>query len=326
MADIASAEADASVTEIAIHINSSGGDVHEGLGIYNAIKAATKPTVAVIDGVAYSMAAIIALAANKTQIANNGMFMLHNASGMDWGNAKQFRTTADLLDKYDNQLAVGVAAKTGLSLEEVKNLWFNYEDNFFTAQEAFGAQLVDEVLNMDADLPEGFEAQGPLLKVAAQLGKHFMPKQQSWFNKLVTRVADALPKAEPAAPPTPENLEKPMIIKNNHTALAAFFGAEAVEGDAVLNVQPTEAQIEALNARLEAAAAAEANATALRNQLDAANLERQQLQAEVDRLGLLAGQAPTPAGGGDDPEPTPAPAGEVPSWIKAAEKAGYTKK
>ena len=325
IADITAAEGDASVTEIAIHINSVGGDVHEGLGIYNAIKAATKPTVAVIDGVAYSMAAIIALAATKTQIANNGLFMLHNASGMDWGNAKQFRTTADLLDRYDNQLAVSVANKTGLGLDEVKSLWFNYEDNFFTAQEAFGAQLVDEVLNEEADLPAEFDAQGPALKIAAQLGNHLKPKNQTWFNKLVGRVAQAMPAQAPAPTPTPENFTDTMIIKNNHTALAAFFGAEAVEGDAVLSVQPTEEQIEALNARLVAAAAAEASATALQAQLDAATAEQTRLTAEVERLGNLAGQAPTAPGAGEDDD-TPTNTGDKHSWVVIAEKAGYIKK
>jgi ATP-dependent Clp protease, protease subunit len=325
IADFAAAEADAGVTEIAIHINSVGGDVHEGLGIYNTIKAATKPTVAVIDGVAYSMAAIIALAATKTHIAANGMFMLHNASGMDWGNAKQFRTTAALLDKYDNQLAVGVAAKTGLSLQEVKDLWFNYEDNFFTADEAFGAQLVDEILNQEADLPADFDAQGPAMKIAAQLGNHLKPKGDSWFNKLVSKVANALPKPEPAqAPaPTPANFDEPMILKNTLTALIAFFGVEHVEGDAVVNVQPTEEQLDALNARLAAAATAEAEATRLQAELTAAAAEQARLTAEVERLGNLAGQGPTPPAGNDPVDPVNA--GDKPSWIIAAEKAGYTK-
>lgn len=324
IADFNAALANPEVADIAIHINSVGGDVHEGLGIYNTIKASTKPTVAVIDGVAYSMGAIIALAANTTQIAANGLFMLHNASGMDWGNAKQFRTTAELLDRYDNQLAVSVAAKTGLKLEDVKALWFNYEDNFFTAQEAKAVSLVDDVLDDAADLPADFDAQGPLLKVAAQLGKHYQPKQATWFGKLVNEVKGAL-LPDPAPAPQPENLTDTMILKNNHMALAAFFGAEAVEGDAVLSVQPTEEQIEALNARLVAAAAAEASATALQAQLDAATAEQTRLTAEVERLGNLAGQAPTAPGAGEDTD-APTNTGDKPSWVVSAEKAGYVKK
>jgi len=302
--DFNAALADETVDEIAIHINSVGGDVHEGLGIYNTIKNSDKPTLAVIDGVAYSMGAIIALAANKTHIAANGLFMLHNASGMDWGNAEQFRTTADLLDKYDNQLAVGVATKTGLSLEEVKDMWFNYEDNFFTADEARDNGLVDKVLDDAADLPEEFDAQGPRLKVAAQLSKHFEPKQQSWFNKLVGRVKDELviEKIEDSLPLTPENKDEPMIIKNTHKALLAFFNVEPVEDDAVNNVQPSAEQIENLNERLEAVAAAEANATNLQATVDQLTAERTELQNEVERLGKLTGQAPTPPAGGDDPE------------------------
>lgn len=326
--DFTAALEDNSVDEIAIHINSVGGDVHEGLGIYNTIKASTKPTVAVIDGVAYSMAAIIALAATKTEIAANGLFMLHNASGMDWGNAKQFRTTADLLDKYDNQLAVGVAAKTGLSLAEVKEMWFNYEDNFFTAEEAKTANLVDVVLDDAADLPEDFEARGPLLKVAAQLGRHFAPKQQSWFNKLVGRVRDELRvettgmEITPAL--TPENLDEPMIIKNTWSALLAFFALEPAEGDAVNNVQPTDEQLETLNNNLLKAENLQTTNTSLTAQVNSLTAERDSLQAEVERLGKLAGQEPTPPSA--DPDPDPPAVNEVPSWVKAAEAAGFKKK
>lgn len=303
--------ADDNVDEIDIHINSVGGDVHEGLAIYNAIKASKKPTTAIIDGVAYSMGAIIALAANNTHIAANGLFMLHNASGMSWGNAKSFRDTADTLDKYDNQLAVSVASKTGMDLQEIKDLWFNYEDNFFTAQEAKDAKLVDLVLDDEADLPDGFEANAPTLKVAAQLSKHFAPKQQSWFNKLVTRVRDELTIDKIENNLTPNNNEDTMIIKNSWNALLAAFGLEPSESDAVNNVTPNEAQLEAINNKLALVDNLQATNSDLNQQVSDITAERDALQAEVARLGALAGHNPTPPSGNVDPIP-----GEKPknSW------------
>lgn len=312
---------DDSINEVAIHINSVGGDVYEGLAIYNAIKASTKPTVAVIDGIAYSMGAIIALAANTSKIANNGMFMLHNVSGFARGNAKNLRTTADLLEKHDGQMAVSISAKTGLPENEVKNLWLNYEDNFFTAQEAVAASLVDELTDVEADLPTGFDTNAPLLKMAAQLSNHYKPKQETWFKKMAAKLKLDITAAAPNTTPTPENLDT-MIIKNTQTALITALGAEPVEGDAVVNVVPTAEQIEILNNRLAAASAAEARVTALEADLanataaqNALTAERDSLNAEVARLGALPGATPTPPSGADDKTDPPR---ALKSWEVAA--------
>ena len=139
---------------INIRINSAGGIIEEGLPIFNVINQSKKETHSYIDGIAYSMAAIIALAANTVHSARNGLFLLHNASGWAFGNAKELRDTSDELDQYDASLITSLIDKTGLTENEVKEKWFDYEDQLITAQEAKDAGLIDEIEEKDADLPD----------------------------------------------------------------------------------------------------------------------------------------------------------------------------
>jgi len=136
---------------IDIRINSPGGSVFEGLGIVNAILNSKSEIHTYIDGIAYSMAAIIALSGKKVHIAKNGRLMLHNASVRVAGNADNLREEAKNLDGYDNSLAITISAITSLSMEEVKKKYFNYKDNYFNAQEALANNLVHEVLEVNAE-------------------------------------------------------------------------------------------------------------------------------------------------------------------------------
>jgi ATP-dependent Clp protease, protease subunit len=142
---------------INIRINSPGGIIEEGLPIFNAIKTSKAETHSYIDGIAYSMAAIIALAADTVHSAKNGLFLLHNASGWSWGNAQDFRETADELDKYDSSLITAIEDKTGLTEEEIRNKWFDYKDHLFTAKEALEAKLIDVIDDSEATVPDGIE-------------------------------------------------------------------------------------------------------------------------------------------------------------------------
>ncbi len=179
-------------TRINIHINSPGGSIEEGLPIYNVINSSKVETHTYIDGIAYSMAAIIALAADNVHIAPNGLFLLHNASGSVWGNAQDFRSTADDLDKYDTSLISSIVGKTGLTEDQVREKWFDYKDHLFTAQEALDAKLVDSITNDKAELPEDI-SNWELKKV-----QDFFTNDkegtdsQNFFNQILSKVKAAL--------------------------------------------------------------------------------------------------------------------------------------
>ena len=136
---------------IDIRINSPGGSVFEGLGIVNAMQFSKANIETYIDGIAYSMAAIIALSGKKVHIAKNGRLMLHNASVRIQGNAQQLREEATNLDGYDESLAITISNITGLTSEEVKTNFMNYKDNYFNATQAIENKLVHEITPTNAE-------------------------------------------------------------------------------------------------------------------------------------------------------------------------------
>lgn len=143
---------EAEVDIINIRINTPGGSVWDGLAIYNTIEQSKKQTVTYNDGIAYSMGAILLQAGKKRRAAKNSSTMTHDALTLAYGNAEEMRRTADMLDKITHgSIAENIAAKTGLSKEEVKTKFFNYKDNFFTAQEALDEKLIDEIVEYDIE-------------------------------------------------------------------------------------------------------------------------------------------------------------------------------
>lgn len=124
-----------------VRINSPGGSVFDGFAIFNFLSGLE--TTVQIDGVAASIASIIALAGKEVRIAENGFMMVHNPSGYVSGDADRLRDYADLLEKLEGTLANAYARKTGKTLEEVKE-WMK-DETWFTAAEAKAAGLVDTV-------------------------------------------------------------------------------------------------------------------------------------------------------------------------------------
>lgn len=139
---------------IHIRINSPGGYVFDGSAIFNAIYQSKANTKTFIDGLAASMASIIALASNEVEIAPNGMMMLHSPLSCACGNAKDFRETADTLDKIAESLMTAIIDKTGLSENEVKEQWFDYADHWLTAKDCLEAKLVDKIGDKKGKVPE----------------------------------------------------------------------------------------------------------------------------------------------------------------------------
>lgn len=124
-----------SVSAMDIYVNSPGGSVFEGLAIFNQIQrhpAAEK--IVHIDGIAASIASIIAMAGTEIRIAENGMFMIHDPWGMTVGSADEMRKQADALDKIRDVLLDTYVAKTGGKRETISQ-WMT-DETWMTAKEA----------------------------------------------------------------------------------------------------------------------------------------------------------------------------------------------
>lgn len=132
---------------ICVRINSPGGDVFDGLAIYNALKSHKANVTCVIDGLAASAASFIALAGSTVSIHQSAMVMIHRAWGFAVGNQASMLDIAAVLGKIDNQLAAIYAKQTGKSVEEIAALMTGDVDGtWFTADEAAALNLVDEVV------------------------------------------------------------------------------------------------------------------------------------------------------------------------------------
>ena len=126
-----------------LHINCVGGDVFDGMAIYNIIKKRTATTTVYIEGIAASMGSVIALAANKVVMAENSLFMIHNAWGGAMGEAKEMKKTAKLLDKISGEIADIYVKKTKLPYDKVKEMMD--EETWLNAEEALELGFIDSI-------------------------------------------------------------------------------------------------------------------------------------------------------------------------------------
>lgn len=132
---------------IDLHLNSPGGEVFDGVAIYNTLLARDDVDV-YVEGIAASIASVIAMAGDRVFIAPTAQFMVHNAFAMAAGDATDLREMADQLDRNTENIASIYAARTGRSREH----WLALMDkeSWFTGQEAVDAGLADSVIPIKA--------------------------------------------------------------------------------------------------------------------------------------------------------------------------------
>jgi ATP-dependent Clp protease, protease subunit len=168
------------VSALDIYINSPGGSVFDGIAIYNQIKRFNGEKVVHIDGIAASIASVIAMAGDKIRIADNGMMMIHDPWSVAFGTADEMRKMADSLDKVRDTildtyvLATGgdradisdlMAAETWLSADESVEKGFATEkgDSKNVLNKADVFTLLAKFKNTPADLRKQASAPNALL-------------------------------------------------------------------------------------------------------------------------------------------------------------------
>lgn len=159
-------------SEIAVRINSPGGDVVEAQAIYNALRRHSgdggKVTIE-IDSLAASAASYVAMAGDTIRIAENAMIMVHRAWTIAFGNSEDLRSTAEILDKFDGIITSTYVARTGSTAADVAG-WMAAE-TWMTAQEALSRGFADEIgdkLAVKASLKSGRYRNTPQQFVATQ--------------------------------------------------------------------------------------------------------------------------------------------------------------
>lgn len=143
--------------EIVVAINSPGGNVWDGLAIYHQMRARGDKLTTRVDGIAASIASVIALGGSWVSIPKNALMMIHDPSAMVAGNAADFREMADKLDMLADNLASIYAGKTGRSVESIREAM--RKETFYDGTQAKEFGLVDNVTEDE--------------RIAATVTKHF---------------------------------------------------------------------------------------------------------------------------------------------------------
>jgi len=138
------------IKQINLHIHSPGGDVFDGIAIYNLLKNHPANVTVYIDGLAASMASVIAMAGNEVIMPENAMMMIHKPWGIQGGDAEDMRKYADLLDKVENTLIPAYANKTGKTPEELAEMlsaetWLNGKE---CVEQGFADKLAEPLVAM----------------------------------------------------------------------------------------------------------------------------------------------------------------------------------
>jgi len=140
---------------IDLFINSPGGDVFEGLAIYNTLKEHPAPVHVSVRGLAASAASYIAMAGDHIQMGQGTFLMIHNAMTWMGGNAQELRKQASLLDKVDASIAGIYAQRTGRDVKQFEK-WMSAE-TWFTADDAVTNGLADRIAGADSIATVGTE-------------------------------------------------------------------------------------------------------------------------------------------------------------------------
>lgn len=131
------------VDEIIVHMNSAGGNVFDGVAIYNTLKKHRARVVMEIDGLAASIASIIAMAGDEIRMASNGFMMIHDPWIMTSGSADELREQADIMDKIKETLVDTYCARSKCDREKMAALM--KDETWMSAQEAMDLGLVDSL-------------------------------------------------------------------------------------------------------------------------------------------------------------------------------------
>lgn len=156
VAELMSIEAVSS--RIEIHINSRGGDVFHGMAIYNALAASKADITLYIDGIAASIAAVIALCGKPLYMARHAKLMLHAVSGGTYGTADELRQTAEMIEGLERDLADMIAKRCNDTADNVAAKYFSDgTDHWFSAAEAEQMKLIDGITDGPAVPPSDEE-------------------------------------------------------------------------------------------------------------------------------------------------------------------------
>lgn len=205
--------------DLTVRINSYGGSVADGLAIYNALRrhAATAKVTTSVEGVAMSIATLIAMAGDTREMASNALYMVHAPWGVSAGNSKDMREMANVLDKYAEAMA-SAYARSALNDAEIKLLLTDGEDHFYNASEAEAAGFITAIVQ-DQDMAIA----------AAYSDNRFTQRHQPVAQATDPARAPITPKESTMTTANPKSGAEPVAENLNVASIEAAAQAKALE-------------------------------------------------------------------------------------------------
>lgn len=205
---------------VTVNVNSPGGDVFEGLAIYNLLREHQGEVTVKVLGLAASAASIIAMAGDTVQIARAGFFMVHNVWTVAAGNRNDYRELADWLEPFDSALADIYAARTGADVKAMGKLMD--AESWIGGSNAIDQGFADELLPSDQVSQGGAKAQANAARrLEAALRASGLPKSEAM--RLISEFKSGV--GDPAGGGEGDPTER-----GSPTAAFATGGASALSG------------------------------------------------------------------------------------------------
>ncbi|MDH6357236.1 head maturation protease, ClpP-related [Parabacteroides sp. PF5-9] len=146
-------EAEATFKKIDVRINSMGGDVYAGIAIFNAFRNCKAEITIYVDGVAASMASVIALCGKPLYMSKYARLMIHGVSGGYYGNKEELKSCLKDIETLEATLCDMYAEKLQLTPEEIRTRYFDGADHWLTAEEALKLGFIDGIYDAEP-IPE----------------------------------------------------------------------------------------------------------------------------------------------------------------------------
>ena len=290
---------------INLRINSLGGDVFDGMAMYNVIKRREAKTTVYIEGIAASIATIIALGADEVIMAENSLFMIHNAWGGTSGEAKDMRKTAETLDKITSELTDIYVKKTGLSYDALAEMMD--EESWLNAQEAFDLGFIDTISDSikvaakyDVSKFKNITQEEIKNKLSININNKKMTNElKDWFNSKVEEIVTAVKGEVKVSADVAEQTAITVNLGDNEeiTNKISEFEAKNIELSNKMSLLEEElvsakgnnetltVEVEGLNAKINKA---DAKGTELETSSDPAIVENKKVDVNADFYNVLA--------------------------------------
>ncbi len=149
--------------DFTLRVNSPGGDVFDGIAMFNDILAHKGKVRVEVVGIAASIASVIAMAGDEIVIASNAFFMIHNAWTMAWGNRHDMRDTADVLEQIDEAIARTYVGRTKSGIRSLREMMD--DETWLNADAAVDKGFADKLLAVEAAPSDGAQARFDLTGV-----------------------------------------------------------------------------------------------------------------------------------------------------------------